>query len=98
MVSRMGYISDSEMSIFGAVLPCVWALIPPAKVGWDMGGKASSPSVARLATGNRRGNLSATPDGASRRSRGIPPVLAKVRRGIMQLFIGKSCDVRVIIS
>ena len=49
------------------------------------GGNSSSPSATRLAPGNRRGNLARTHSGAPRRSHGVPPVLARVRRGLMEL-------------
>ena len=79
--------SDTEMSLCDAVLPFVCALSSPPMLGSEMG-FPPSPSVTRLAPRNRRGSLAGALAGASRSSHGIPPVLARVWRGLMKLYLG----------
>ena len=85
------------MSVSVSALSFALALIPPSNVGREMGVEASSPSVTRSAPGDRRGHFAGSPDGDSRRSRAVSPVLAMVLRGVMKLPIGKSFDSHVII-
>ena len=82
--------SDIAMSLFVAILPFVWTPRPPAPTRSDMGRGASSPPANRLAPGNRRAKLAGAPIGSSRHGHGIPPVLARVWRGPVELSVNLS--------
>ena len=66
--------------------------LPTCYGGQGDWGESASLSVDLLAPGYRRAYFAGGPHGGSRHSHGIPPVLARVWLGIIELFNDASFD------